>query len=84
MILTNVYDTNFESNKITAQEIRKYCEEQGFEIDKIFFLSMFDLNEKKEKNNFKAKSFSRLFIINTEKKDKCEAYFFVNSKVKIN
>jgi len=83
MILTKVYDVNFEANKITAQEIRKYCEEQGFEIDKIFFLNIFDLSEKEERNNFRAKSNSRLFLVNTGKKSKCEAYFFTSAKIKI-
>ncbi len=81
MVLTNTYDANFKSNKITAQDIRKYCKGQGFKIDRIFFLDVFDLEEKEEMNNFKAKSDSRLFVL--KNKNEYEAYFFINSKIKI-
>jgi len=81
MVLTKVCDVNFDSDNIIAQEIRKYCKEQGFEIDKIFFLKTFDVDEGPVINHFKAKSVSRLSII--KKRDKYEVYFFSNSKIKI-
>ena len=71
VVLTKTNNAIFNFHKILIEEVKNYCIENNYEVDKIVFVSSYDANDK-DKNcnniNIKMKGDSKITIIKEDNK----------------
>lgn len=78
-ILFQTNDAQLKTNMLAAKEIKEKCKENGFKVDRIVFLSYYDINEN-QGTGFSSKSTSRIQIEETEKEK--IAFVIINTEWK--
>jgi len=73
-------DALFDSNVILIDEIKKFCAERGYIIDRISIVQCDDYDLKKAENSIKANSKCYLEIIERDD-EQIEARIFMNRKL---
>jgi len=82
-VLCRTGDALFDFHEIVVDEVVKYCKENGYEVDKVVFVSSYDvpINDKVV-SNLKMKADSKISII--KENEKIIARVFIGESVKIN
>ena len=80
MIFIEAADINFQLNNTITKQVKNYCEEQGYKIDKIIFLTCFDADIKENFENIKMDTIHKFYIV--EKDNKYIAYVLINCDIK--
>ena len=71
----------FQFHKILIEEVKEYCEKEGFKIKKLILLTSFDVNFKEHNKGIKGDSDSKIVIVKEE--GELIAQVFMGSWVKI-
>jgi hypothetical protein len=83
-VLCNTNVAIFNFHKIAIGEITAYCKEQGYDVDKVVFVSSYDLDiieEKRVDLNIKMRADSKIRIV--KENDKVIAMVCIGEKVEI-
>lgn len=70
----------FKFNNILMDEIKKYCKEQGYDIDEVLFATFYQVNIEDSYSKSNSDTDSKIFIV--KYKEKYIAQVFIGSWVK--
>jgi len=77
VVLTNTSLANFKLNQTGFKEVKNYCKENGYDVDKVILFTCFDAEMKNENKRIQFDSDSIIIII--KKRNKLIAGVFMGS-----
>ena len=81
IVLLKTSDALFALNGVFIDEVVEYCKKQGYEVEKVVFISSYDADLKKVTKRIRTKSSSDIYII--EEEGKYVAVFVIGSYLEI-